>query len=47
MGQQVMDNNNANSRSVSIDVSELESGVYVVQVKTNKGTGIAKLVIEK
>ena len=47
MGQQVMSSNTANGRSVSIDVSGLESGVYVVQVKTDKGTGIAKLIIEK
>ena len=47
MGQQVMNGNTTNSRSVSIDVSGLESGVYVVQVKTDKGTGIAKLIIEK
>ena len=47
MGQQVMDNNTANSKTVNMDVSGLESGVYVVQVKTDKGTGIAKLIIEK
>jgi len=43
----VMDNNAANSRAVSLDISGLESGVYVVQVKTDSGTGIAKLIIEK
>ena len=47
MGQLVMSGNTANSKSVSIDVSGLDSGVYVVQVKTDKGTGIAKLIIEK
>jgi sugar lactone lactonase YvrE len=47
IGQQVMDNNTANSKSVSIDVSGIDSGVYFVHVRTEQGTGIAKLIIEK
>lgn len=47
MGQQVMDNNTVNSKSVSIDISGLDGGVYIVQVRTEQGTGIAKLVVQK
>ena len=47
VGQEVMNNTAVNSKATSVDVSTLDSGVYFVQVKTNKGAGTVKLVIER
>jgi len=47
VGQEVMNNTAINSKATSIDVSTLDSGVYFIQVKTVKGAGIVKLIVER
>jgi hypothetical protein len=44
-GQEVYHKTAANTRSISADVSVLEQGLYFVQIKTNKGSGTAKLSV--
>ena len=39
-------NQKANAANVSFDISDLPSGVYLINVTTNKGENIDKLVIE-
>jgi hypothetical protein len=46
-GQIVMDNTPAGGKSAVIDISAFGDGLYIVQVKTDKGVGIAKLIVEK
>jgi hypothetical protein len=47
VGQELMNNTAINSTATSVDISALSSGVYFVQVKTNKGAGTVKLVVER
>ena len=43
-GQVVYQDNGLNQHTFRIDISELSQGIYVIQLKTNKGTLIRKLI---
>jgi hypothetical protein len=47
MGQQVMKDASLNAMSKNVDISAFDSGIYFVEVKTDRGVGVAKLVIER
>jgi hypothetical protein len=47
VGNEVINNTAINSKATSLNVSILSSGVYFVQVRTDKGAGTVKLVVER
>jgi len=47
MGQQVLRQSSPGGKTENIDIAAYDTGIYFVEIKTAKGTAIAKLVIEK
>jgi hypothetical protein len=47
LGQQMMNNSSVNARSLNIDISALDNGLYIIQLKTATKTGVSRLVIER
>jgi len=47
VGNEVINNTAINSKATSLNVSILSSGVYFVQVRTDRGAGTLKLVVER
>jgi hypothetical protein len=47
MGQQVMNNSSLNAKSLNLDISSLDNGLYIIQLKTATKSGVTRLIIER
>ena len=47
MGQEVINSKTINSNTANLDISDYDSGIYFIQVKTDRGVAVAKLIVER
>ena len=46
-GQRVINDNSGSSSSASLDIASLTNGIYMVHVKTSKGSGFKRLTVSR